>query len=807
MLGFTSAEIISLLRRENVKQIFLLPYSPDLNPIENLFSVSKSRKINSSLTNVILNNKIKCRGATNHYWNGNSCVFNSISCLNLVNEKLLCQSCQSTVWKYDSYHCQNLDCSNVLSIIHENVLEYSCKRCQINKESVVWNEELKSCYKTDHKNLTNLGEIGCKSRKGTNWNTKRKTCDKVLCDREPLNTRDKCTGCHKMWKSEGKTYYSCPNNSIMCNVSTVTCNAGYFWNKPNWSCDECTISTAQGQCNSCLDKIWITNKCTACPRNCKLCYESNICTECNQNYFWSDRLLSCIECSHITSSICKECSSHNYPFVFDKIYCSEIKHSTEFLCLNCRRNYAFGYFWNQVDNLCQSCLYGCESCDNKNNCIKCKTGFWYNSLKQKCLPCSSNCVECTSKNLCSKCKDNMYFDSTFTIQCKECIKNCRNCSTSKKCIICKNGYYLVEINGELLCKDCGYNCLSCTNTGTCNLCKNGYCLLPNNTCLKNNQNCKLCFQHKNFKISCVDCIDGHMLQLCKLVLEIIDLANGCAKFKTEKYILACMNGCIHCNDINVCLKCNQGYHLNQNKCFKCIDNCDICNNIACLKCKSGYINNSTLNICLACTSHCKECTHKKCIKCMVNAFMNTNKTCQLCSSIIPNCLECYTNKKMIVTCIKCSQPHMTLNNNGTKCLACDKNCKNCIYQKPKCVKCMGNFHLSLNNDYCGNIQCYNCTKYGFGKCLPSEKIGCMNYCHTQKSKIGLEIKYKYGCNNNYCKRENTKECSINDTNCSICCNYSKCNNRNSSKSMKLLYWFSYIIYAYIIKNIIQYIIF
>ncbi|OAF71016.1 hypothetical protein A3Q56_01251 [Intoshia linei] len=43
MLGFTSAEIISLLRRENVEQIFLPPYSSDLNPIENLFSVIKPR--------------------------------------------------------------------------------------------------------------------------------------------------------------------------------------------------------------------------------------------------------------------------------------------------------------------------------------------------------------------------------------------------------------------------------------------------------------------------------------------------------------------------------------------------------------------------------------------------------------------------------------------------------------------------------------------------------------------------------------------------------------------------------------------
>ena len=147
---------------------------------------------------------------------------------------------------------------------------------------------------------------------------------------------------------------------------------------------------------------------------------------------------------------------------------------------------------------------------------------------------------------------------------------------------------------------------------------------------------------------------------------------GCNLLKNKNLISKKLNT-TKFNNINSLrsleLKCDKGYYLYGEDCFKCYENCLECNGIKCTKCEDGYFPNE-MN-CFECYENCLKCDGVQCTKCMEGYY-----------PIDMDCFECYEN------CIDCD---------GIKC--------------NKCVK----------GYYPYNMDCYRC----YENCLECDGIQCL----------------------------------------------------------------------------------
>ena len=77
-------------------------------------------------------------------------------------------------------------------------------------------------------------------------------------------------------------------------------------------------------------------------------------------------------------------------------------------------------------------------------------------------------------------------------------------------------------------------------------------------------NCSICIG-----TICVKCMDGYYLE--------------------ENICKACSAGCGKCKNGSICSECNDGYYITNNTCSKCDDNCISCSSeIGCISCADGY---------------------------------------------------------------------------------------------------------------------------------------------------------------------------------------------------------------------------
>ena len=154
-------------------------------------------------------------------------------------------------------------------------------------------------------------------------------------------------------------------------------------------------------------------------------------------------------------------------------------------CLECDK----GYFLENRDRRCQTCLDNCELCKNSEKCLGCLEGYDLVSYEAKelCLP---------------KCKGDEYRPNQST-ECKSCKKEendqrCQSCMDgSGKCTSCVNGF---KLGLDKLCQEegCEENQYRLKNGSgeRCGLCSEGV----------GNQGCKKC---KDITGECLECSNGY----------------------------------------------------------------------------------------------------------------------------------------------------------------------------------------------------------------------------------------------------------------------------------------------------------
>ena len=364
----------------------------------------------------------------------------------------------------------------------------------------------------------------------------------------------------------------------------------------------------------------------------------------------------------------------------------------------------------------KKCIEKSDTCEvvSFSGCTSCKKGQY--SSNNICQDCSSNCVECNNNKECQKCEDG------YTNKKGQCVddKKCEKRNKNDKCIKCVEGYYLD--NKEEECKECMNGCQECNNANTCKICIDGFILYQSE-----------CHQ-----------------QTAKSVNQQMNKVKNEMKRDDVIIIPNCMN-----QSIVGCVRCESGYYINDGRCLKCEENCNICiDETTCKSCKTGFTAEN--GKCVEYTN--SGCKYKMegsddCVIC-VDGYYLKDGDCRKCADSCSTCSDDYFK------CITCANDYY-FNSEGL-CAPCSglNNCSTC--GQYGCVECESGFYIKDYNCYecpdncneCANGVCSECAD-GYvvsrGECSKIEDLidGCLNMTEDKECTV---------CKSMYILSHNKKKC-------------------------------------------------
>ena len=338
--------------------------------------------------------------------------------------------CKDNQWNYSSCykcaeHCKQclkdscVLCQNGFSFFNGSCLYVCPEGTRKNNQNICEYCNIENCSQC---NVTAVGEV-CLKCMSQLYLTDNKTCN------------DTCPSLNYFVEQIG-VCSSCPQTCTQCskNLSTsqvkcTNCISGYF----TFS-DKCV--------NSCEGGFYFNGiTCATCNQNCKLCFDSNYCKICTNNYLIGAQgkcVAACGLSEYNSSGVCKACNT-------ECLQCNNINSN----CTECTS----GYIKDQIDTthcVKYSCPNYCSTCDFEN-CSSCISDN-YRLLNNKCQP---------------SCPNSGYYLNQSQQTCLKCPENCLICSSNEKCDQCKNSYYLIN---NFCSKACDVGQLLINNTCTnCNL--------------------------------------------------------------------------------------------------------------------------------------------------------------------------------------------------------------------------------------------------------------------------------------------------------------------------------------------------
>lgn len=241
-----------------------------------------------------------------------------------------------------------------------------------------------------------------------------------------LVNNDHCDGCID------KNCKTCSPINICKN-----CTLGYFLQKDNTCNQDCPVGTF---------KNTNTQTCDNCILNCNKCVDNLTCKGCNVNFFLFNNECrdKCPVGYYPSNGQCYPCGDSN---------CSACYETTPEKCKNCKSPFKL-YNSTCVANCtertydnalgeCIDCGWKCQSCSDKNTCLKCYPPFIVDVdgiCKDKCPSGSvekdGKCIICTTQDTnCYKCNANN------TAICDQC-NFLKVVDTNNKCVDkCRDNYY------------------------------------------------------------------------------------------------------------------------------------------------------------------------------------------------------------------------------------------------------------------------------------------------------------------------------------------------------------------------------
>jgi hypothetical protein len=329
-----------------------------------------------------------------------------------------------------------------------------------------------------------------------------------------------------------------------------------------------------------------------CPANCRLCYNAELCIECEGGFFNTPQLLCVAQCLGYLELYLPAGDPLN------------------FTAKQCVLSCPAGYYALQLSTAyrCLPCVGLCLTCLSATQCLSCQPGFLLYDISFECLAacppthyglnaqcalCPAPCATCRDASTCLSCSAGYFSNGSCTTACPQgnypnstsaaceaCEPSCSSCEGSptsclgciapfllfeSSCVAsCPSGLYF-ESNGS--CQGCSSPCLQCAGSGSCLSCQVGYLL--GSGCL-------------------TECPSGHFGD---------GLSSSC---------LPCLNSCITCSSDTLCLSCAPsrslysyqclaacplGTYAQGGLCLDCIAPCSACSAPAsCLACGIGYLS-------------------------------------------------------------------------------------------------------------------------------------------------------------------------------------------------------------------------
>jgi hypothetical protein len=731
-----------------------------------------------------------------YFMRDNKCVKCFQGCAQCKND-LACEKCENGWYIYHDQCKKQVDPG--FRVKHptnqlEKCTTFNCHDCR---------NDAKICNKCIDPFLLYNNQCYEKCPTGSYRNSERKCldCDKNCVHCTDLNTCHQCKNpyflqngkckeaCDHGYTSIGRVCTACKNprcKTCSENLNTCTeCKLGEYLLNENchqncpsgYYADGRKCSPCKYPCETCKD----SKTCLTCQNNLEFVSETSTCKEkCKKGFVLPPGKTSSKDCIRCGDENCLKCLSNDidtclecHPEIFEKNgkcveECGEGFYSNNGKCLRCTAN-------------CKSCPESpskCEECNdsfflkNRNSCVQDCGDGWIKTSSKKCLQCSGNCKKCTEDNLnyCTECYHWQYLhngrcvgscperfwerkanlDNRLTTnECKSCtVNDCAKCSISSNgqiCERCVTGFYRYQNKCVRACP------LNHINNGV--------------DCIKSNvDNCKD-FPHQNPNI-CHKCQPGYILihpSLCDTKCpsgHFIDKSN-----ESSPTCKNCITNCQQCNDQKTCLKCNNGFYLQNNSCVsacdqgyrlsgdKCIpctatcdtdENCATCTETACLTCKwplyhhpedkaclkqcpEGYWGDQTWpsKQCRQCLPFCKKCSDgKTCEECEAGRIMTQDGKCA------DSCPDGSVRRSSDNNCVLC---------------ASDKNCKKCNEEElHKCAICKDGFLLHNES------QCLEkCPAGFFSRDRRCNK--CIDQCHSCKDdKTCDQCRPNYVLFNNQC---------------------------------------------------------
>jgi len=483
----------------------------------------------------------------------------------------------------------------------------------------------------------------------------------------------------------------------------------------------------------------------------------------------------CETCSN--STFCDSCIISSMPLIDGNCTCPE---NTTFSKSEDRCVCEIGMFLNS-DQVCESCLPECATCNDTSSCLTCIDPDAMNIVNGICQCDFPGGSFNTTTRKCT-CSSGQFRDGSNCIPCSD--QGCSVCTNETNCILCYPKYasYLyysyVLVNGVCECQV--PNSIPAGWQGC--VCAQGYyespygaqCLTCPNTCISCTYN--MGNPAGNY-MNCNTCVDPSM---------IITSIGYCQCPTNSKYI-ASSKSC----------QCSQGYYMYGQSCTPCSLPCGNCTNSnICTSC--AIPNQMTLSggtcICTNPINSIYNSDLNQCI-CPERTYLD-GTSCDECGE---TCMSCESSTE----CISCIDPaHMTLESNGTctcpagtifngDTCACDDNYfsegSECIKCEPPCNQCTDQTHclscLDPNNMYiseygecvCKDPQAYFddlekiciCNDGYFMR--NSACFSCPDTCRTCEDNENCT-----SCVDEYHMNLDNGTCSCSDTNSSFSSNRSMC---------------------------------
>ena len=559
----------------------------------------------------------------------------------------------------------------------------------------------------------------------------------AVCSRES----DKCLECKGNYELNEGECNKCETNTVIFNGKCVECHEAI----PN--CLECDYNNElqKGICTKCYTPYEINSE----THLCQLCQEKN-------SHFNNDTLKCEQNIQHCEIQIDNEClqCEHNYLLSFGK--CIEPKDNcisqTIKTCEQCQTNVLTTNGDCSINS--SNCLYPININEGMK-CLKCKNVYenkegicetnkqcnYY--LDNHCLSTTSGLYVNTTNHI-NECENSeecqLFNNELFSFKCKngyylsknKCISKENNlCKTELNgiCIECNDGLWLS--NGE--CIDISIpHCKHQISTDTCEICENNK-LLHLGKCIDLSE--LNCDEYNEVNHTCKKCSQNNQ--------DIYKEREGCLSLKNSNYYENCTYPKTSSNE---CFECNEGYELINKTCHKINqttlktttnyeDHCFEYSTKGCIRCKDGYYINDYK--CIQCKKPCEKCHNSTyCTGC--DQYSNlVDGTCISMNSLIRICDNMWPNYGGCVTC----KDGYHKAEDGRNCNKCHNSCLTCK-DSISCITCAENHYLlpEITNQFCKpfneSIGCLNITQSGCLKCKEGmylstfECFNCPKQCLT-----------------------------------------------------------------------------